>query len=74
MVTLTGPSPPGSIEVSGGAVRLRFVDHTGTVTTEVSDPPPPAANKPLVTVSLDARGKPQVEVRNGRAHVRILDG
>lgn len=74
VVTLTGPNPPGSIEVSGGTVHLRFVDATGTVTAEVSDSPPPAANKPLVTVSLDARGKPHVEVRNGRAHVRILDG
>ena len=73
VVTLTGPNPPGSIEVSGGTVRLRFVDATSTITAEVSDSPPPATNKPLVMVSLDARGKPHVEVRNGRAHVRILD-
>ena len=73
VVTLTGPNPPASIEVSGGAVRLRFVDATGTITAEVSDSPLPGANKPLVTASLDARGKPHVEVRNGRAHVRILD-
>ncbi len=74
VVTLTGPAPPGSIEVSGGAVRLRFVDPTGTVTTEVTDPPPPPRNAPLVTVSLDPRGKPHVQVRHGRARVRIVDG
>ena len=74
VVTLTGLGRPGSIEVSGGTVRLRFVDDAGTVTTEVSDPPPPPANKPVVTVSLDARGKPQVQVQHGKARVRILDG
>ncbi len=74
VVTLTGPAPPGSIDVSGGTVRLRFVDRTGTVTTEASDPPPPPGNTPLVTVSRDARGKPHVEVRHGRARVRIVDG
>ena len=74
MVTLTGLDRPGSIEVSGGTVRLRFVDDAGTVTTEVSDPPPPPANKPVVTVSLDARGKPHVQVQHGKARVRILDG
>ena len=73
VVTLAGPGRPGSIEVSGGTVRLRFADDAGTVTTEVADPPPPAGNKPLVTVSLDARGKPHVQVRHGRARVRILD-
>ena len=26
VVTLTGPRPPGGIEVTGGAVRIRFVD------------------------------------------------
>ena len=73
VVTLTGPGRPGSIEVSGGTVRLRFIDDAGTVTTEVSDPPPPPGNKPVVTVSLDARGKPHVQVRHGKALVRILD-
>ena len=73
MVTLTGPGRPGSIEVSGGTVRLRFIDDAGTITTEVSDPPPPPGNKPVVTVSLDARGKPHVQVRHGKALVRILD-
>ena len=85
VVTLTTLGPPGSIDVSGGTVRLRFVDDAGTVrlrfiddagtvTTEVSDPPPPPANKPVVTVSLDARGKPHVQVQHGKARVRILDG
>ena len=73
VVTLTGPGRPGSIEVSGGTVRLRFIDDAGTVITEVSDPPPPPGNKPVVTVSLDARGKPHVQVQHGKALVRILD-
>ena len=74
VVTLTSLGPPGSIEVSGGTVRLRFVDEAGTVTTEVTDPLPPPGNKPVVTVSLDARGKPHVQVQHGKARVRILDG
>lgn len=72
-VTLASPAPPGSIEVAGGAVRLRFVEDEGTVTAEVTDPPPPG-NKPLITVSLDARGKPHVKVEQGHARIRILDG
>ena len=74
VVTLAGLRPPGSVEVSGGTVRLRFVDDAGTVTTEVTDPPPPPGNKPVVTVSLDARGKPHVRVQHGKARVRIVDG
>ena len=73
VVTLTGPGRPGAIEVSGGTVRLRFADDAGTVTTEITDPPPPAGSTPLVTVSLDARGKPHATVRHGRARVRILE-
>ena len=73
VVTLAGPGRPGSIEVAGGTVRLRFVDEAGTVTAEVSDPPPPADSKPVVTVSLDARGRPHATVRHGKAIVRILD-
>ena len=73
VVTLTALGPPGSIEVSGGTVRLRFVDSAGAVTTEVTDPPPPPGNKPVVTVSLDARGKPHVQVQHGKARVQILD-
>ena len=37
-------------------------------------PRAPPSNKPLVTVSLDSRGKPHAEIRNGRAHLRIIDG
>ena len=73
LVTLTGPRPPGGIEVSGGTVRIRFVDEdgTGTVTTEVSDPPPPPTNKPVVTVRRRPDGAPDIEVRGGKAVVRI---
>ena len=49
VVTLTGPRTPGGIEVAGGTVRIRFVEHAGTVTTEATDPPAPPGNKPLVT-------------------------
>ena len=73
VVTLAGLGRPGSIKVAGDTVRLRFVDDAGTVTAEVSDPPPPPANKPVVTVSLDARGRPHATVRHGKAVVRILD-
>ena len=73
VVTLAGPGRPGSIEVAGGTVRLRFVDAAGTVTAEVSDPPPPPGSKPVVTVSLDARGRPHATVRHGKAIVQILD-
>ena len=54
MVTLTGLRPPGGIEVAGGTVRIRFVEHAGTVTTEVTDPPAPPGNKPLVTIGRGA--------------------
>ena len=73
VVTLTTLGPPGSIEVSGGTVRLRFVERAGTVTAEVTDPPPPPANKPVVTVRRRADGAPDVTVQNGKALVRILD-
>ena len=55
LVTLTGPRPPGGVEVTGGTVRIRFQDNAGTVTTEVSDPPPPPTNKPMVTVKAFTR-------------------
>ena len=71
---VTDPTKPGNgIEVVRGRVLLRFRDDAGTVTAEMRDTPHPPANKPHVTVSLDARGKPHVEVRHGRAVVRILD-
>lgn len=72
MVTDT-TKPGGGIEVVRGRVLLRFREDAGTVTAEMRDPPHPPANKPHVTVSLDALGKPHVDVRHGRAVVRILD-
>ena len=71
VVTLTGPRPPGGVEVSGGTVRIRFVEDAATVTTEVSDPPPPPGNKPLIVVTPRADGAPHVQIRGGRAQVRI---
>ena len=73
VVTLTGPVPPGAVEVSGGRVLVRIVGEPGTVTSEVRDPLHPPTNKPLVTVSLDANGKPSVRVEGGSAMVRIVD-
>ncbi len=73
VVTLAGPVPPGAVEVSGGRALVRIVGETGTVTSEVRDPPHPPANKPLVTVSLDAAGKPAVRVEGGSAKVRIVE-
>ena len=32
VVTLTGLRPPGGIEVAGGTVRIRIIEHAGTVT------------------------------------------
>ena len=72
MVTLTGLRPPGGIDVAGGTVRIRFIEHAGTVTTEVTDPPAPPGNKPLVTVARRADGAPDVTVSGGRARVLIL--
>ena len=72
VVTLTGLRPPGGIDVAGGTVRIRFIEHAGTVTTEVTDPPAPPGNKPLVTVARRADGAPDVAVSGGRARVLIL--
>ncbi len=83
VVTLTGPRPPGVVEVTGGTARIRFVDAepanaTGprerakaTVTTEVSDPPPPPGNKPVVTVRPRPDRAPEVEVAGATAIVRV---
>ena len=73
IVALTGPRPPGGVEVTGGTVLIRFVDEhgAGTLTTEVSDPPPPPANKPVVTVSRRSDGAAQVDVRGGKAVIRL---
>ncbi len=74
VLTLTGPVPPGAVEVSGGRALVRIARAAGTVTSELRDPPHPPANKPLVTVSVGPDGKPRVEVEGGSARVRILDG
>ena len=73
VVTLTGPVPPGAVEVSGGRVLVRFRADAGTVTSELCDPPHPPGNKPLVTVSVGPDGKPLVKVGGGKAGIRILD-
>ena len=73
VVTLTGPVPPGAVDVSGGRVLVRIATEAGTVTSEICDPPHPPANKPLVTVSVGPNAKPRVEVTGGRARVRIVD-
>ncbi len=71
VVTLTGPRPPGGVEVKGGTVRIRFADRAATVTTEVCDPPPPPGNKPVVIVRRRPDGAPDIEVRGGKALVRV---
>ncbi len=74
IVTLSGPVPPGAVQVSGGRVTVRFETGAGTIAAEMRDPPHPPRNKPLVTVSVGPDGKPRVEVTGGSARVRILDG
>ena len=74
VLTLTDPGRPGggAIEVSRGRVLLRFQTPDATFTSEVSDPPHPPANHPLVIVRRRADGAPDVTVTEGRARVRIL--
>ncbi len=74
VVTLSGPVPPGAVQVSGGRVTVRFETGAGMIAAEMRDPPHPPRNKPLVTVSVGPDGKPRVEVTGGSARVRILDG
>ncbi len=74
IVTLSGPVPPGAVQVSGGSVTVRFETEAGTIAAEMRDPPHPPRNKPLVTVSVGPDGKPRVEFTGGSARVRILDG
>ena len=73
IVTLAGPVPPGTVEVSGGRVLVRIAHERGTVASEVCDPPHPPGNKPLVTVRRRPDGAPEVEVTGGKARIRILD-
>ena len=71
VVTLTGPRPPGGVEVTGGTVRIRFVDRAANVTTEVCDPPLPPGSKPVFIVRRRPDGAPDIEVRGGKALVRV---
>ena len=71
LVTLTGARPPGGVEVTGGTVRIRFVDRAATVTTEASDPPPPPGSKPVVIVRRRPDGAPDIEIAGGKALVRV---
>ena len=69
VLTLTDPGRPGggAIEVSRGRVLLRFQTPDATLTSEVSDPPQPPANHPLVIIRRRADGAPDVTVTEGRA-------
>ena len=74
LITLTDPGRAGggAVEVSRGRVLLRFETPGATLTNELSDPPRPPRNKPLVTIRRRADGAPDVTVTGGRARVRIL--
>ncbi len=79
---------PGAVEVTSGRALVRIVQDRATVVSEVRDPLHPPASKlgivapvgprkpertPLVTVSVDADGRPTVRVEGGSARVRILN-
>ena len=74
LITLTDPGRAGggAVEVSRGRVLLRFETPGATLTNELSDPPRPPRNKPLVTIRRRADGAPDVTVTGGRARVRVL--
>lgn len=71
LVTIDPHAPRGTIEVTGGTVRVRFLDTPATVTAEMSDPPPPPHNKPVVTITRRADGPPDIDIRDGKAIVRV---
>ena len=71
-ITLCANHPPGSLEVSGGTVRLRFLDPRFSLTTELANPAPPPGAKPVVTIARRPDGTPDVSVSGGAAHVRIV--
>ena len=71
LITLDPLCPHGSMEVTSGKVRFCFRDRAASVTTEVSDPPPPPQNKPIVTVTRRPDGTPDIDVRGGKAIVRV---
>ena len=62
VVTLTDPGGAGggAVEVSRGRVLLCFETPGATLTNELSDPPHPPGNKPLVTIRRRADGAPDV--------------
>lgn len=70
-IAIDPDSPPGAMEVSGGTVRVRFVHPSFAVTTHLSDPPPPPASKPVVTVAKRPDGTPHISVTGGTVHVRV---
>ena len=74
LITLTDPGRAGggAVEVSRGRVLLRFETPGATLTNELSDPPRPPRNKPLVTIRRRADGAPDVTVTGGQARVRVL--
>ncbi len=74
VITLTDPGRPGggAVEVSRGRVLLRFETPGATITSELSDPPHPPRNKPLVTIRRRPDGAPDCTVTGGRARVRFL--
>ena len=74
LITLTDPGRAGggAVEVSRGRVLLRFQTPGATLTNELSDPPRPPRNKPLVTIRRRADGAPDVTVTGGRARIRVL--
>ena len=52
-------------------MRVRFVDPAATVTTEVSDTPPPPKNQPVVIVTPRGDGAPDIFVSRSKAIVRV---
>ncbi len=62
IITLTDPGRAGggAVEVSRGRVLLRFEAPEATLTSELSDPPHPPGNKPLVTIRRRPDGAPDV--------------
>ena len=73
LVTLDPTCPHGTLEVTRGTVRVRFVNAAATVTTELSDPPPAPQNKPVVTVKRRPDAAPDIMVQGGKAIVRVED-
>ena len=71
VLTIQGAPPSGAMEISGGTVCVRIVADNATVASEISDPPPDPLNKPLVIVRPRTDGAPDIEVRGGKARIRI---